>query len=137
MVISEMLLPLHCVINKSVNLPRLFRRDRTWNPWAPAHLGISCIYAPCPAPEHTPHTSQVKNFPFVPLLPPALRWRHSWGLGLGWCPLQLHCCFSGKQELSPAGLHPSGCHQLGTRCPCSAVKTPQAEVYLAKSFLLL
>lgn len=101
MVISEMWLPLHCVINKSVNLPtqtvqETHNMESRCLPWAPAHLGISCIHGLCSVPEHTPCTSQVKNFPFVPLLSPALRWRHSWGLGLGWCPLQLHCWFSGR-----------------------------------------
>lgn len=63
MVISEMLLPLHCVINKSVNLPAqdVQERQNTESrclPWASAHLGFYCIHGLSPVPKHTPHASQ-------------------------------------------------------------------------------
>lgn len=143
MVISEMLLPLHCVINKSVNLPAQDVQERQ-NTESRCLLGFSppwLLLYPWPVPCSKAHTTCFpRKWWSFPLFLRCLL--HSDGdtvgdLGLGSCPLQLHCWFSGKQELSPAGLHPSGCHRLSTRRPCSAVKMPRAEVYLAKSFLLV
>lgn len=141
--ISEMLLPLHCVINKSVYLPTQAVQERQ-NMESRCLLGLhptlaSTVSTACPLFQSTHHMlpKKVMKFPFVPPLPPALGWRHIWGFGVGIVPVAAALLVLWKAGAVSSWTPSKWLPPLSTHRPCSAVKMPRAEIYLAKSFLLV